>query len=803
MEYDALNRVTSRTTPDLSVTVPSYNAGRLLEQVHVGVHNGPLKTVVHNIDYNARRQRLLYEYADPTATGTDVVTCQTAYTYDPLTFRPTHLVTTRVNGGSGNVILQDLFYTYDPIGNIVELDDASLFHTTVPSSNGFYVYDPLYRLIQATGREHPGQSGGQPGPDDALPVPIPSTSDLQALVGYNELYSYDAVGNILQMVHIAAQGATQWTRQYQYALDSNRLIATSRPGDPTGVFSDTAYEYTPNGALKRMPHLAVIDWDYADRMQHASRGPGDSVFFTYDNAGQRVRKVWEHGNNVDERIYLEGWETFRHHAGTTIGAAVTLERETLHVMDGMRRIATVETKTLDTSNGATGVGVLRWRFQLENQLGSSIFELDATGNVISYEEYHPFGTTAFRAEDGSVSSRRYRYTGKEKDEETGLYYYGARYYAPWLGRWTAADPSGLSDGPNVYAYVGNNPVNDVDPNGNEDKKSSFFANSAAFSYAPSEHDIFPTSRGVDTGSAVKDFGWNLLHSVNNLATIPFNAVTEAIGYTSDAARWAAKKVGMNDSDIEAVNFGLMMTGIGEVAMVPQALRGGLGLFRGAQELKAGGQEVNAVIKAGQELNAAVNTGQEVKAAVQTGQEVKAAVQTGQEVKAAVQTGQEVKAAVQTGQEAKQAVAVTQEAKAAAQTGQEVKQGAETAKEATKKAAAKTKKPSKAATEGPEHHLATAKNPVSKARGGPWTPRFEALFKKAGMTLEDALNKLRVPGHKGPHSQAYHEAVFRRLSTAVQGLEGEAYANALRAELTAIRTELGTPGSIMHNLLMRK
>jgi RHS repeat-associated protein len=66
-----------------------------------------------------------------------------------------------------------------------------------------------------------------------------------------------------------------------------------------------------------------------------------------------------------------------------------------------------------------------------------------------------------------VKRKRYRYTGKEKDEESGLYYHGARYYAAWLGRWTAADPIGVGDGVNVYAYVQGNPVRLVDPTGME------------------------------------------------------------------------------------------------------------------------------------------------------------------------------------------------------------------------------------------------------------------------------------------------------------------------------------------------
>jgi RHS repeat-associated protein len=112
------------------------------------------------------------------------------------------------------------------------------------------------------------------------------------------------------------------------------------------------------------------------------------------------------------------------------------------------------------------------RFQLGNHLGSSILEVDAGGSVISYEEYHPYGTTAYHSGTGTaeVSLKRYRYTGKERDEETGLYYHGARYYAPWLGRWTAVDPAGIGAGASSYAYANGNPVIFVDPDGMDPKE---------------------------------------------------------------------------------------------------------------------------------------------------------------------------------------------------------------------------------------------------------------------------------------------------------------------------------------------
>jgi RHS repeat-associated protein len=94
-------------------------------------------------------------------------------------------------------------------------------------------------------------------------------------------------------------------------------------------------------------------------------------------------------------------------------------------------------------------------------------ELDENANIISYEEYYPYGETSYRAgrNIAEVGLKRYRYTGKEKDEESGLYYYGARYYACWIERWTAADPVGLVDGLNLYMYCRGSPIKLVDPEG--------------------------------------------------------------------------------------------------------------------------------------------------------------------------------------------------------------------------------------------------------------------------------------------------------------------------------------------------
>ncbi|HRI65863.1 MAG TPA: AHH domain-containing protein [Polyangium sp.] len=82
------------------------------------------------------------------------------------------------------------------------------------------------------------------------------------------------------------------------------------------------------------------------------------------------------------------------------------------------------------------------------------------------------------------------------------------------------------------------------------------------------------------------------------------------------------------------------------------------------------------------------------------------------------------------------------------------------------------------------------------------PRFEDMSKKAGMTLEDAANRVRIPGHGGPHPEVYHREVYRRLDFATDGLSGNAYTRAFRAELERIRIDAATSGSKLNSLVVK-
>jgi RHS repeat-associated protein len=530
--YDALNRPVQSVAPHSNLTRPEhpnkfnviqpvFNEANLLERVDVWLERADEPAArlepdteqassvgVANIDYDAKGQRLRVDYKNGSTTR---------YRYDPETFRLVHLYTRRGPAFTGDCDnptpppptiaatdtppqgracgLQNLHYTYDPAGNISHIrDDAQqtiYFRNQRVEPSNDYIYDATYRLIQATGREHLGQ-GGTPiahsHNDDGRASLLSADAarrfapnDGNAMGTYVERYEYDAVGNFLQMRHDGNDPAhLGWTRRYTYSetslieggKQSNRLGST-QVGN--GVASAHAtYQHDAHGNIVRMPHLGGglpgpnMYWDYKDQLRQTDLGGGGAAWYVYDASGQRVRKVWEKMPGLtEERIYLGGVEIFRKHGGAIGANTATLERETVHVMDDKRRIAVVEERTLDTVGDDRAPRQLI-RYQFGNHLGSASLELDEQAQIISYEEYAPYGSTSYQAvRSRTEAPKRYRYTGKERDDESGLYYHGARYLAPHLGRWISCDLRGVDDGPNLFAYVHAKPTIETDPAGKQ------------------------------------------------------------------------------------------------------------------------------------------------------------------------------------------------------------------------------------------------------------------------------------------------------------------------------------------------
>ena len=514
--FDALGRPKTevlyrgtRTTED-STRAYSYDAGGRLLSVVASAAGQPDEAVVRSITYDARGHRLVVTKGTKTGT-TDTPSLTTTHVYDPNTFRLLRMRTVR-DRPSGTDVLQDLRYVHDALGNItLRVDgaqDTVYFDNAAVTAEQTYAYDALDRLVDARGREHTGtfhepEGGFGVRRQKNVPYgrgPNAHRGDGTALRRYTQVFSYDAVGNLAEVVHHQGNlGPVLSRRTYRYTDDAGTVVdaEAAEPFAPlfnnqlasTVVGSSTyAHGHDAHGNMD-LRHLVAQSWSPLDRLHSiqataAWSSDGDSPtalsptenhdwFYVYAADGQRARKVRAVGTTgaerSQERFYLGAFEVWREYdtnATATSAGVPETERETWHVSDDTGRMAMVETKTW-ASGSVVSTPVPRWRLQLDDHLGTATGEVTEAGAVISYEEFHPYGTTAFQAVDASidVSRKRYRYTGMERDDETGLQYHHHRYYAPWLGRWTRPDPAGLVDGVNRWGYVVGAPLSSTDSRG--------------------------------------------------------------------------------------------------------------------------------------------------------------------------------------------------------------------------------------------------------------------------------------------------------------------------------------------------
>jgi RHS repeat-associated protein len=492
-KHDALGRVIKEVHPDGSISKTQYYPEGWLKQLNGNHRNSTKKEqpFIKNISYNAKGQRTSIRYINGVTTR---------YTYDPKTLRLKNLKSTKkgdkpagcltalvprfvrrsfINKDQDISQLQDLHYSYDLVGNITEIRDeaqqTNFFKGQVVAPINTYTYDALYRLKSANGREHIGQAKtSRHGGDHKFVAQTPLPTDGQAMRAYTENYDYDASGNIEKIRHKAVDG--DWTKTFIYNEaskinpdeKSNRLSAC-KVGK--AKHQTAAYTYDDHGNMASMSHLSLMKWDHRNQLRATARqsvneGTRETTWYVYDAAGQRVRQVTDRSASKGEalirkkeRLYLGGFEIYREYKND---GEVELERETLHIMDDKQRIAIVETRT----KGTDKTPAILTRYQLGNHLNSASLELDENANIISYEEYTPFGSSSYQAvRNQTETSKRYRYSGKERDDATGLYYYGFRYYATWLCRWMSPDPAGTVDGLNLYAFVGCSPISFKDDEG--------------------------------------------------------------------------------------------------------------------------------------------------------------------------------------------------------------------------------------------------------------------------------------------------------------------------------------------------
>jgi RHS repeat-associated protein len=466
LAFDALNRVKSVQYPadvggSRKLLLPTYSEAGALQSIQM---DGT--TYVQHIAYDAKGQRTLLAYGNGVMTryAYDTQTCrllrlrtETYVTPLPaaLTYRPAASATP----------LQDFAYQYDLVGNILAIHDrtpkSGILNTLAgpDALDRAFIYDPLYRLLSATGREC-ASPPPQPPWDDT-----PQCNDTTLARPYTETYQYDNAGNMAVWSHsqVAAGGGVSTTnKSFTLASGNNRLAQVTIGNTTTGNTPPYAYTYDLAGSLIQENTDRHFEWDHSDRMRvfrNQTTGAEPTIYaqYAYDSSGDRVLKVVRNsGGQVEVTVYIDGIFEYQR----LEKPAQTWENNTLHVMDNKSRIALVRVGGAFPDDGTANVPV---KYQLGDHLGSCNVAVDSAGNFVNREEFLPYGETSF----GSYARKRYRLTGKERDAESGLYYHGARYYTPWLARWVSCDPAGTVDGLNPFVYVMDRPLCFTDQRGTQ------------------------------------------------------------------------------------------------------------------------------------------------------------------------------------------------------------------------------------------------------------------------------------------------------------------------------------------------
>ena len=450
-KYDTWNRLTNMTYPDGETLTYDYNLGGGLQKM-TGIKEGITYNYLKQLGYDKFERRIYMSYGN----GTDM-----NYTFEPDRRRLNRL-TAKTSAGR---LMMDNTYAYDSENNILNLVN----NAPVPSSNLMggkssyqYTYDDLYRVTDASG-SFTGST---------------HTNRFTLAMRYN---SVSAILSKKQLHEVSGNDGKSWTTNNQTTYDYNYDYNTGIKPDAPIHIGSAGFTYDANGNQAGWQddvsaQNRQIVWDEENRIQSLSDN-GELFRYTYDASGTRVLKssgnaqtVSINGKQVDKTggtgnytIYVNPYEVV-HSGGYTKH----------YYVEGQRIVSKLG---VSGNGGSTGTsrGNKTDGLQLyyhTDHLGNAAFITDALGEVYQHLEYFPFGET-FIDEHGNQERTPYLYTGKELDEETGLYYYGARYYDPRSSLWVSVDPSWNTPrqiARSPYAYVGNNPIVYVDPDGHQEQE---------------------------------------------------------------------------------------------------------------------------------------------------------------------------------------------------------------------------------------------------------------------------------------------------------------------------------------------
>ena len=408
-----------------------------------------------------------------------------------------------------NVQTQDVFqkikYNFDAVGNVLGYaNDATTYETSQS-----YTYDNLYQLISVE-----GTSNQYKGKKSFGMTPV-------SVAKYKQTFSFDAIGNMkekLSTTNIPGfQGNSYPKAELDYNLDyeydpayAHRLIKAGTryyrydangniTAEKDGPFTDEeefafTYSYFENEDVYGTDYGFGLDapketeqanpqdlfayrrnyiWNERNLLTKSS-DRNFTVHYRYGDDGQRALKYTDEGRS--ETLYFNNFFTI--HIPTQDQNNPQGLRVHKHIFVGNSRLVTAMTHT--DNHGDNEEQKAKRYYYHSDHLGSAQFVTDWNGRQYEHIEYTPYGELWIEEVAAGLDKLPFRFTGKELDEETGLYYYGARYLDPKYSRWLSGDPalndymagSSVGEGGiynhfnfNLYHYANNNPIRYTDPTG--------------------------------------------------------------------------------------------------------------------------------------------------------------------------------------------------------------------------------------------------------------------------------------------------------------------------------------------------
>ena len=480
--FDYLGRMEKIIYPDGEELVYGYDHGGQITSV-TGRHRDIDFEYVKQTGYDEFGQRVFIEY------GNGV---KTHYSYDEKRRWLKNLKTS----GDGGHNFQNIDYGFDLSGNVLSITN----HGTTKDIVQNFEYDDLYQLVGAEGEYNDNTIGGitrtnrytQSYQYDRIGNMVNKTSwnrthtgERPFLLNYNMNYTYDP-----EHPHRAVE-IGDWKYRYD---DNGNLIEKYQPGlagsNPSLPPPDTGYsDDNPPPEIANNPLAGWSDEEFASRRGNQNGGEPEDIIqaeYKWDEENRLVEAVV--GNISSRYLYnSEGERTVKYgDLGETIYAdkmyqlasSVDPQVITKHIFMGATRIVSKlsHNKTNDRKYERKNTF-----YYHGDHLGSSNYITDYEGEEYEHLEYTPYGETWIEEGKDTLANLNYMFTGKEKDPETGLYYFGARYLDTRTSRWIGCDPLGpelanpgregysVLEGTNWYGYCSNNPINYSDPTGLEVK----------------------------------------------------------------------------------------------------------------------------------------------------------------------------------------------------------------------------------------------------------------------------------------------------------------------------------------------